>query len=89
MAYSLTLTKSERDAIDWVGYRYRHGDELYKLLCECQWTPDDLDWDSELDITFSIPEHIAWTIGEIIDDGLDCFADEFCIKLHQFRNRIV
>lgn len=89
MAYKLTLTKGERDAIDWVGHRYRHGDEFYKLLMGCTQVPDDADWDDERGIEYTIPEHTAWTMGEIIDEGLDCFADEFRSKLYTFRNRIV
>jgi hypothetical protein len=90
MAYRLTLTAAERSAIDWVGNRYRHGDELYRLLwAESRQSPDDADWDDPRDIEFAIPESVAWTIGEIIDDGLDCFAGDLCHKLYEFRGRIV
>jgi hypothetical protein len=89
MAYGLTLTKSERKAINWIGHRYRHGDEFRRLLMECSSTPDDADWDDERDIKYTIPEHIAWAMAEIIDEGLDCFSDEFCDKLLAFRYNIV
>ena len=36
--YKLTLTPDERAALDFVGYRYLHGDELYRLLwVESSW----------------------------------------------------
>ena len=91
MSYRLTLTKGERAALDWVGYRYRHGDELYRLLWgKCEQSPDDADWDDPRDITFAIPESVAWTISEIIDeDNLACFADELRSKLYHFQSQIV
>lgn len=88
--YHLTLTYAERRAIDWIGDRYRHGTELYRLLwVESTVTPDDEDWDSPNDITFAIPEHVAWTISEIISEGLDCFAPDLVCKLHRLQDRIV
>lgn len=88
--YRLTLTNGERAAIDWVGGRYRHGDELFGLLIsECEAIPDDVDWDAPETITFTIPEHVAWAIGDIVDEGLDCFADELVAKLRRFRDGIV
>jgi hypothetical protein len=88
--YDLTLTHEERKALDWIGDRYRHGYELYRLLwVDSTATPDDADWDDERDITFSIPEHVAWTVGEIVDEGLDNFSDELADKLRALRDRIV
>jgi len=90
MAYTLTLTAGERKAIDWMGNRYRHGDELYRLLwVESTQTPDDADWDDPRDMEFSIPEHIAWTVGEIVDEGLANFSDELVEKFRALRDRIV
>lgn len=93
MAYKLTLTLGERRAIDWVGYRYSHGDKLYSLLwADSTQTPDDADWDDARDITFSIPEHVAWEIreiGEECDYLWDCFADELSCKLTDFCLSIV
>jgi hypothetical protein len=67
--YSLTLTADERAAIDWVGYRYSNGDELYNLLWGAsKQSPDDADWDDPRDITFSIPESVAWAIAENADN---------------------
>lgn len=83
--YTLTLTYSERQAIDWIGGRYRHGDELANLLSEL--TNDE--WHGPEDIVFSVPEHVAWTISEIIDEGLDCFAPELQHKLYKFQGSIV
>lgn len=90
MAYKLTLTQAERKAIDWVGGRYRHGDELYSLLWgKSVVTPDDADWDDPRDMVFTVPEHVAWTISEIINEGLDCFAPELQHKLYEFQGSIV
>lgn len=90
MAYTLTLSLGERQAIDWVGGRYRHGDELYKCLWrDSAATPDDADWDDPRDITFTVPEPTAWRVGEIVDAGLDCFGDTLSAKLRAFRDAVV
>lgn len=86
--YSLTLTHAERKAIDWVGYRYGHGDELRDLLDESiQVNPIDDDWNDDKDITFQIPEYLAWDIcdiGEECEHRWDCFAPELAEKLTNF-----
>ncbi len=91
--YHLTLTHEERKAIDWVGYRYGHGDNLYSLLwAQSEQTPNDVDWDSPQDITFAIPEHVAWEIQEIAEEceyRWDCFADSLASKLTDFCGQIV
>lgn len=91
--YTLTLTLAERQAIDWVGNRYGHGDELYTLLWhDCTASPDDADWDSPQDITFEVPEFVVWdiyNIGEECDFQWDCFSEDFCKKLNEFCEKIV
>jgi len=93
--YKLTLTHAERSAIDWIGNRYAHGDDLYELLIACVQTsnaPDDGDdiWGSVYDITFQIPEHVAWVIREIVErDNLACFAPELVDKMRDFCDTIV
>lgn len=63
--YTLTLTLRERKAIDWVGHRNWNGTSLYRNLWVCSdASPIDADWDSDCDITFSIPESAAWDIKE-------------------------
>ena len=85
--YKLTLTKKERNAIDWIGYRYSHGDELYHELIMCD---HEGEWGDEGDIEFSIPEPEAWLIQELIEqDGLACFSPEFREKLFKFAGEIV
>ena len=75
MSYKLTLTKDERDAIDWVGYRYSNGDELRNLLEESKvkvMLPYDVVnevnecdiWNTDCILTFDVPENLAWSIKE-------------------------
>lgn len=94
MACSLTLTKAERAAMDWVGGRYSHGFALCEFLCDCQTNRDDEDdiWDYDGDVTFTVPEHLAWSIVDIInedDQSLACFAGPFADKLREFANNVV
>ena len=88
--YRLTLTKTERAMIDFVGGRYRHGTELSRLLCgECNSEPE-ADWDDDVEITFVIPEHTAWAMGEIIEeDSLALFPDTLKAKLYTLQGQIV
>lgn len=96
--YKLTLTRSERKAIDWIGDRYRHGHELYTLLCRGEWTIEDGtlsgDWDCENELTITMPEHVAWEVRDLIEDSsegviLPCLAIDFCVKLVTFCDCIV
>lgn len=89
--YTLTLTKSERDAIDWVGYRYSHGDELRAILENAvRKVNSDYDcdkWEERIDTTFQIPEYLAWDICDIAEEceyRWDCFAPELAEKLTNF-----
>jgi len=92
--YELTLTKSERKAIDWIGYRYSNGDDLKELLLDC-----DVDsshyttnaWTDAEDIIFYIPEHIAWQIADNAreEDGdheynFPCFSQDLTAKMFFF-----
>lgn len=88
--YTLTLTRGEREALDWIGGRYRHGDELGTLLwMDCTANPLD-EWDGDMDITFHIPEHVAWTISEIIDaDSLACLGTRLSRKLTDLQAKVV
>ena len=93
--YNLLLTKDERSAIDWIGNRYDHGDDLRGLLTECEMIADeveseDIEWSGDYEIEFLIPEHVAWAINEIIDDSnLECFSTELVCKLLYFANSVV
>ncbi len=86
--YKLSLTKSERDAIDWVGHRYANGNDFADLLLQCM--PENTEWDDPYSITFQILEHLAWRIQEIADEsGWTCFAGSFVEKLDAFLERVV
>jgi hypothetical protein len=91
--YRLTLTADERRAIDWVGHRYSNGTDLYRLLfVESKVEPEDADWDAKGDLTFVVPEHVAWQIAENYraeDECWPCFADPFAAKMNQFVAAIV
>jgi hypothetical protein len=90
LMYKLLLTKEERKAINWIGDRYRHGNDLYDLLMsEDVSMSADCSWDDDCTLLFKIPEHIAWNICEIINEGLDCFNDSLCAKLHVFNGKVV
>lgn len=85
--YQLILTLAERQAIDWVGNRYAHGHDLYRLLWVESNPAPDVDWDSDCEITFAIPEHVAWQIAEMGAECnylWDCFSEELSAKLTDF-----
>lgn len=87
--YTLTLTANERNAIDWVGGRYPHGDDLRKILWKSN---SDEQWDSSGDVTYQIPEHLAWEIGEMGRECnyiWDCFSIPLAKKLDDFCMEIV
>lgn len=91
MSYILTLTKAERDAIDFVGDRYVHGFQLRELLwqgCLSRW-PDGCEWYHHGEVTFTLPEHVAWQVCEMVEQGLDLFSEDFCSKLHNFCEKVV
>jgi hypothetical protein len=88
--YSLTLSRSERQAIDWVGYRYGHGDDLFRLLASLEW--GEQEWDQLEPMTFNVDEPTAWAIAEIREEcegRWDCFASPLVEKMEEFCGRIV
>lgn len=92
--YKLTLTNSERQAIDWIGERYTNGNDLFDLLLDAKWSHEE--WNSQDDIDFQIPESIAWQIAENArqEDGdneytFPCFAPELEQKMLAFCMEIV
>ena len=91
--YTLTLTPAERSAIDWIGYRYNHGDQLYRILQRlCDSFPVEASWDDPRDITYRIPEHAAWEIKSLCepdDYAMDCFGPDLRSKLIDFCSNIV
>jgi hypothetical protein len=82
--YSLTLTADERRAFDWVGNRYNSG-TFADLLIGC--IPEDRGWDDDGEITFLIPEHVAWEIDELAEEegySWACFAPALVSKVNDF-----
>ena len=91
--YELVLTSADRQAIDWIGDRYSHGYDLFKLLWNVDTisTPDDVDWESNETIIFSLPKHIVQKIlrnAEEEDVPWSCFSDELANKLNDLIERI-
>lgn len=88
--YTLTLTRDERKAIDWIGDRYWNGQELFVILMGCDASPD-VDWDSPEDITFVIDEPTAWILADKIegDEGVPCFGPALTEKMYGFSLAIV
>lgn len=94
--YQLTLTYPKRKAIDWVGYRYGHGNNLRDILeeAESKVNPDyDCDrWEEPIDLMFNIPENLAWAINDIGEEcefRWDCFYKALADKLTDFCRQIV
>ena len=90
-AYQLTLSLSERRAIDWIGHRYSHGNDLYDVLTSSEWVPST-DWDVDIDITFHMTEPLAWVVLEIAEEGdhiWDCFSPKLVEKMERFCESIV
>lgn len=74
--YHLMLTYEERMAFEWVGPRYTHGDDMMEVLFSCM-TENQL-WSAHEDLYINIPEHKAWEIKRLADQGnnlWDCFSD--------------
>jgi hypothetical protein len=81
--YTLTLTRDERRAFDWVGDRYNAG-RVAELLIGCI-TEGQPEWDEDGDITFAIPEHVAWEIQDLAeeeDHSWPCFSAELANRLN-------
>jgi hypothetical protein len=81
--YHLTLTVDERQAFDWVGDRYNSGN-VADLLIDC--LPEGSEWSDESDLTFHIPEHVAWQINELAQEegyAWACFAPSLATKLSE------
>lgn len=88
--FQLTLTYGERQAIDWVGYRYSHGDDLRNLLQNCHVLDDDSEkssdeiWDEREDICFTLGEEQVQQIEKMADeDDFACFSEELKHKFYE------
>ncbi len=90
--YRLTLTASERQAFDWVADRYATGEKWADLLLlQCGRSEPESEWDSEEEITFLVPESVAWGLQELAasEGGFPCFGPELVQKLEKFLAQIV
>ena len=68
MAYTLTLTKADRDAIAFVGHRYAWSNALGHLYARSAWEGDS---DSDEPITYTMPEHVAWELAEAFEQDTE------------------
>jgi len=87
--YSLMLTAEERRALDWVGDRYNSG-KVAEILLDC--IAEDRAWSDDGDITFPIPEHIAWEICDLAEEenfSWACFTPPLVSKLNDLCCSIV
>jgi hypothetical protein len=88
--YKLVLSKAERDAFDWVGYRYATGNDASTWLAEC--LPESVSWDDAGDVVFDVPEYIAWEVARCSEEeeGVwPCFGPELAEKMRLFVDSIV
>jgi hypothetical protein len=51
--------------------------------------PEDAEWYSEGDITFAVPEAVAWEIAEMAEERWPCFAPSLAEKRNAFCAAIV
>jgi len=103
MSYKLTLTKEDRKAIDWIGDRYSGAPAVYHACSiaahdaiNAGASEESYDWDENGDITYVIPEYLAWGISEAAESDMDgghsawpCFAPSLRDKLNSFLDSIV
>ena len=93
--YTITLTKAERSAFDWIGDRYNAGEVSRLLTSGGMWgteSKEDVAWDEDEDITFRIPEHIAWEIANLAheeDYSWPCFSRTLREKLNNLCEQVV
>lgn len=67
--YNLVLTNSERRAIDFVGDRYCHGYDLFKILLNAEWKRVELGNPS------TVPDNAIDGYKEIQDDDISWSGD--------------
>jgi hypothetical protein len=87
--YKLTLTADDYSALEWIGHRYSHGDDLLSILNKCQY-----EWADGLacNKAYQIPEHLAWELQEKINaDDLACIdpRSDLYRKLRAFADNII
>lgn len=93
--YTITLTKAERNAFDWVGDRYNAGEVARLLTSGGMWgveSEEDVEWDDDEDITFFIPEHVMWEILNMAheeDYSWPCFSRVLREKLNSLCEQVV
>lgn len=88
--YRLTLTAEERRAFDWIGDRYETGGPVARMLSD--YMPEAAEWDGPDDITFTVPEHVAWQIDQASKaEGhyWPCFSPDLAKKMCRFTNQLV
>jgi hypothetical protein len=79
---TLVLPLSYRKAIDWIGNRYEHGFDFYKLLTAGDW---DHDWDDPGPVTITMtPEQTRAVVELIQRSPLDCFSEDLVDYLREW-----
>ena len=88
--YTLTLTESERNAIDWMHGRSAIGD-IKRVLISC--LHEDISWHDDGNIIFEIPEYLAWEMQAIREENgretWTCLSDGLVSKFEEFLGKIV
>jgi hypothetical protein len=90
--YKLRLSRDERLAFDFVGFRYCTGDQVANVLKSCLADDDERWYGSLEDITISLPEPKAWEVFELSESegGLwPLFGTDLVAKLTALTDAIV
>lgn len=83
--YSLTLSKEERSAFDWVGNRYTNGDAMWNVLTD--YLPEGVEWLDDGAITFELPLEAVQALKRLAQQENNlwpCFSNRLKYKMIAF-----